>query len=46
MSTAINRDTHTNAQIHYGAFNTMKADVQQKFTTDSFSLQAHLSAVN
>lgn len=46
MSTAINRDTHTNAQIHYGAFNTMKADVQQNFTTDRFSFQAHLSAVN
>ena len=46
MSTAISRDTRTNAQIHYGAFNTMKADVQQNFTTDSFSLQAHLSAVN
>lgn len=46
MSTAINRRTHTNAQIHYGAFNTMKADVQQNFKTDRFSFQAHLSAVN
>ena len=46
MSTAINNQTHTYAQIHYGAFNTFKANVQQGFKTDNFSLKAHLSAVN
>ena len=46
MSTAINNQTHTYAQIHYGAFNTFKANVQQGFKTDNFSLKAHLSTVN
>ena len=46
MSTAINNQTHTKAQVHYGAFNTLKANVQQSFKTDNFSLQAHLSAIN
>ena len=46
MFTAINNQKQTNAQIHYGAFNTLKANVQQNFKTDSFSLQAYLSAIN
>ena len=46
LYTAINNDTRTNAQINYGAYNTLKANVQQNFKTDNFSLQAHLSAVN
>lgn len=46
MSTALKRQTQTNVQIHYGAFNTMKANIQQSFNADAFSLQAHLSAVN
>lgn len=46
MSTTINNQTQTNAQIHYGAFNTLKANLQQTFKANNFSLQAHLSAVN
>ena len=36
----------TQAQIHYGAFNTMKANLQQSIKTENFSLQAHISAIN
>lgn len=39
-------NTHTQALIHYGAFNTLKAHVQQSYQSNAFSLQAHLSAVN
>ena len=46
MYTAENRKTNTNAQIHYGAFNTLKANVGQSLVGDNFSLQAHLSATN
>ncbi len=46
MYTAANTKTKTGAQIHYGAFNTIKANVGQTFVTDKFSLQAHLSATN
>lgn len=46
MFTATNNQTHTNAQIHYGAFNTLKANVSQSIKTDNFSLQAQLSAMN
>ncbi len=46
MSTTINNQTQTNAQVHYGAFNTLKANVQQSFKADNFSLLAHLSAIN
>lgn len=46
MFTATNNQTHTNAQIHYGVFNTLKANVSQSIKTDNFSLQAQLSAMN
>ena len=46
MSTTINNQTQTNAQVHYGAFNTLKANLQQSFKANNLSLQAHLSAVN
>ncbi|MDD4728753.1 MAG: TonB-dependent receptor [Dysgonamonadaceae bacterium] len=46
MYTAENRQTNTNAQIHYGAFNTLKANFGQSVVVDNFSLQAHLSATN
>lgn len=46
MFTAKNYDTKTQAHIHYGAFNTLKANLQQSFISDAFSLQAHLSTVN
>lgn len=46
MFTATNNQTHTNAQIHYGAFNTLKANVSQSIKTDNLSLQAQLSAMN
>ena len=46
MFTARNSDTNTQANLHYGAFNTIKASVRQGFKTKLFSLQAHISAVN
>ena len=46
MFTAKNYGTNTQAQVHYGSFNTLRANVQQSFKSDNFSLQAHLSAVN
>ena len=46
MFTAKNFGTNTQAHIHYGAFNTIKANVQQSIKTNNFSLQAHLSSVN
>lgn len=46
MFTAKDYDTNTQGHIHYGAYNTLKANVQQSFKTDAFSLQAHLSTVN
>lgn len=46
MFTGKNYNTNTQALIHYGAFNTLKANVQQSFKSKAFSLQAHLSAVN
>ncbi len=46
MYTAENRQTNTHALVHYGAFNTLKANVGQTFVADNFSLQAHLSATN
>ncbi|NLZ94652.1 MAG: TonB-dependent receptor [Bacteroidales bacterium] len=46
MTTAVNNQTRTNAQVHYGAFNTLRANVQQSFKADNLSLQANLSAVN
>ena len=46
MYTAESPQTNTNAQIHYGAFNTVKANISQSFVGDSFSLQAHLSGTN
>lgn len=46
MYTATHKQTKTNALLHYGAFNTLKANVGQSFVTDNFFLQAHLSATN
>src|SRR5690554_5668423 len=46
MYTSENRHTSTSAQIHYGAFNTLKANVNQNYVTNNLSLQAHLSATN
>ena len=46
MYTSENSHTSTNTQIHYGAFNTLKANVNQNYVTNNFSLQAHLSATN
>ena len=46
MYTADSKQTNTNAHVHYGAFNTLKANVGQSFVADNFSLQAHLSATN
>ena len=46
MYTAEIMQTKTNAQIHYGAFNTLKANVGQSVVMGNFSLQAHLSATN
>lgn len=46
MYTAENRHTTTKAQVHYGAFNTLKGNVSQSFVADNFSLQAQLSATN
>ena len=46
MYTAKNKQTSTNAQIHYGAFNTLKGNLSQSFVGDNFSLQAHISATN
>lgn len=46
MFTAKSNQTNTKAQIHYGAFSTLKANVGQHINTNSFSFQAQLSAVN
>ena len=46
MYTTENRQTSTQAQVHYGAFNTLKGNVSQSFVSDDFSLQAQLSATN
>lgn len=46
MYTAEKSQTSTNAQIHYGAFNTLKASVAQSVLGNNFSLQAHVSAIN
>ena len=46
MYTTQNRQTMTDAQIHYGAFNTLKANVGQGFVGDDFSLQANFSGTN
>lgn len=45
MFTAKNKETNTLAHIHYGAFNTLKANLQQSVKTDAMSLQIHLSAI-
>ena len=46
MYTSEKKQTGTNAQFHYGAFNTLKANISQSFVTNNLSLQAHLSATN
>ena len=46
MYTAKNKQQSTDAQIHYGAFNTLKASIGQSLLEDNFSLQAHVSAIN
>ena len=46
MFTAQKNQTKTIALIHYGAFNTLKANMSQSFNTNNFSLQAQLSAIN
>ncbi len=46
MFTVKSNQANTKAQIHYGAFNTLKANVGQHINTNNFSLQAQFSAVN
>lgn len=46
MYTAKSNQTKTNAQLHYGAFNTLKANVGQSFASKDFSLQAYVSAIH
>ena len=46
MYTAENTKTNTNTQIHYGAFNTLKASIAQSFVVNNFSMQAQFSATN
>ena len=46
MYTATGKETKTSALVHYGAFNTLKANIGQSIVADNFSLQAHLSATN
>ncbi len=46
MFTAQNTKTETTAQVHYGAFNTLKANVQQSYKIDDSSIQVHLSGIN
>ncbi|HLW07780.1 MAG TPA: TonB-dependent receptor [Marinilabiliaceae bacterium] len=46
MYTAKSNQTKTNTQLHYGAFNTVKANVGQSFAAKDFSLQAYISAIH
>ena len=46
MYTGKNDQTRTKAQFHYGAFNTLKANVSQYIKKNNFSFQGNLSAVN
>lgn len=46
LYSAENIDNKTKAQIHYGAFNTLRANVSKGIVLNNFSLEAHLSSAN
>lgn len=46
MMTAYNKPTSTLAKIQYGAYNTVKGNINQAIKTNQYSLNVHLSAIN
>lgn len=46
MMTAYNKPTSTLAKIQYGAYNTIKGNINQAIKTNQYSLNVHLSAIN